>query len=55
VQPVNAGDALDLCDDYGNGGITCAEARNHRIALVRRSHPAYAFMRDPDDGGTVCS
>ena len=34
-------DALALWDDNGNGRITCAEARAHSIAPVRRRHPAY--------------
>ena len=32
-----------LYDDNGNGRITCAEARNHGIAPVRRGHPAYPY------------
>ena len=44
--------ALGLYDDNGNGRITCAEARRHGIAPVRRGHPAYAYMRDGD--GIVC-
>ena len=46
--------ALRLYDDNGNGRITCAEARRHRIAPVSRDHPAYAFMRDGDGDGVVC-
>ena len=41
-------------DDNGNGRITCAEARRHGIAPVRRGHPAYAYMRDGDSDGVVC-
>ena len=41
-------------DDDGNGFITCAEARAHGIAPVRRGHPAYPFMRDADRDGVVC-
>ncbi len=41
-------------DDNGNGRITCAEARNHGIAPVRRGHPAYEYMRDGDGDGVVC-
>ena len=33
--------ALQQYDDNGNGRITCAEARRHGIAPVRRGHPAY--------------
>ena len=46
--------ALELWDDNGNGRITCAEARRHGIAPVRRGHPAYEFMRDADGDGIVC-
>lgn len=46
--------ALERYDDNGNGRITCAEARRHGIAPVRRGHPAYAYMRDGDGDGTVC-
>ena len=49
-----AGDALARYDDNGNGRITCAEARRHGIAPVRRSHPAYPYMRDGDRDGVVC-
>ena len=41
-------------DDNGDGRITCAEARRHGIAPVRRGHPAYPLMRDPDGDGVVC-
>ena len=47
-------DALARYDDNGNGSITCAEARRHGIAPVRRSHPAYRYMRDGDGDGVVC-
>ena len=47
-------DALALWDDSGNGLITCAEARAHGIAPVRRGHPAYQHMIDRDDDGIVC-
>ena len=47
-------DALTLWDDDGNGRITCAEARAHGIAPVRRGHPAYEYMRDTDGDGVVC-
>ena len=46
--------ALELYDDNGNGRITCAEARNHGIAPVRRGHPAYEYMNDADADGVVC-
>ena len=48
------GNALGLYDDNGNGRITCAEARAHRIAPVRRGHPAYEYMHDADGDGVVC-
>ena len=47
-------DALAMYDDNGNGRITCAEARAHGIAPVRRGHPAYPFMTDRDGDGVVC-
>ena len=47
-------DALSLYDDNRNGRITCAEARNHGIAPVRRGHPAYPYMDDRDGDGIVC-
>ncbi len=46
--------ALERYDDNGNGRITCAEARNHCIAPVRRGHPAYEYMNDADNDGVVC-
>ena len=46
--------ALRQYDDNGNGCITCAEARRHGIAPVRRGHPAYPYMRDADGDGVVC-
>ena len=41
-------------DDNGNGRISCAEARAHGIAPVRRGHPAYGHMRDGNGDGVVC-
>ena len=41
-------------DDNGNGRVSCAEARNHGIAPVRRDHPAYRYMTDGDGDGVVC-
>ena len=52
--PAQGGNALELYDDNGNGRITCSEARDHGIAPVRRDHPAYQYMDDPDDDGIVC-
>ena len=46
--------AIAQWDDNGNGRITCAEARAHGIAPVRRGHPAYPYMRDGDGDGIVC-
>ena len=54
VPQAGSPDALRLWDDNGNGTITCAEARRHAIAPVRRGHPAYPFMRDGDGDGIVC-
>ena len=53
ASPSNA-DPLSMYDDNGNGRITCAEARSHGIAPVRRDHPAYQYMRDGDGDGIVC-
>ncbi len=50
----SAADALASWDDNRNGRISCKEARRHRIAPVRRGHPAYPFMRDGDGDGVVC-
>ena len=52
--PAATDDALRRWDDDGNGRITCAEARRHGIAPVRRGHPAYRYMRDGDGDGVVC-
>ena len=52
--PTPASDVDALWDDNGNGRITCAEARAHGIAPVRRGHPAYPYMRDSDGDGIVC-
>ena len=41
-------------DDNGNNRISCAEARAHGIAPVRRGHPAYPHMTDGDGDGIVC-
>ena len=46
--------ALQRYDDNANGRITCAEARSHGIAPVRREHPAYPYMDDRDNDGVVC-
>ena len=54
ANAASGGDALARYDDNGNGSITCAEARRHGIAPVRRSHPAYRYMRDGDGDGVVC-
>lgn len=60
TPPAAAGVAVETLeeiaewDDDGNGRITCAEARTHGIAPVRRGHPAYPFMRDADGDGVVC-
>ena len=47
-------DALARWDDNGNGRISCAEARAHGLAPVRRGHPAYQYMSDRDSDGVVC-
>ena len=53
-SPPSASEALARWDANGNGRITCAEARRHGIAPVRRGHPAYPHMRDADNDGIVC-
>ena len=52
--PAPAANALAMYDDNRNGRISCAEARAHGIAPVRRGHPAYEFMNDRDRDGVVC-
>lgn len=52
--PSSSETALELWDDNENGRITCAEARRHRIAQVRRGHAAYRYMHDADGDGIVC-
>lgn len=47
-------DTLAKYDDDDNGRISCAEARAHGIAPVRRGHPAYQYMNDRDGDGVVC-
>lgn len=61
ADPPDSGDvssgaatALARWDDNRNGRISCKEARRHRIAPVRRGHPAYPFMRDSDSDGVLC-
>lgn len=54
ASPESDGDALALYDDNENGRITCAEARYHGIAPVKREHPAYPFMDDRNNDGVVC-
>ena len=56
ATPASAGgvDARALYDDNGNGRVTCAVAKAHGIAPVRRGHPAYQYMRDADGDGVVC-
>ena len=54
TPPPSASEALARWDDNDNGRITCAEARRHGIAPVRRGHPAYPYMRDADNDGIVC-
>ena len=46
--------ALALYDSNKNGKISCAEARRHKIAPVRRDHIAYPHMFDRDEDGVVC-
>ena len=55
LQPAS-GLPLDVArwDDNRNGRISCAEARNHGFAPVRRGHPAYPFMNDANNDGVIC-
>ncbi len=41
-------------DDNRDGRVTCAEARRHGIAPVRRDDPAYRHMRDANGDGVIC-
>lgn len=54
LQPAAQVSPLTRYDDNRNGRITCAEARKHGIAPVRREHPAYPYMDDRDGDGIVC-
>ena len=54
LTPVGEVDALAMWDSNGDGKITCAEAKEHGIAPVRRGHPAYPYMNDRDGDGIVC-
>ena len=53
-RPVDPASPALEWDDNGNGRISCAEARAHGIAPVRRGHPAYPYMRDGNNDGVVC-
>ena len=46
-------DALARWDHNDNRRTTCAEARAHGIAPVRRGQPAYQYMPDGDSDGVV--
>ena len=52
--PAPVPEALAAWDDNRNGRLSCAEARAHGLAPVKRDHPAYAFMTDRDGDGVVC-
>lgn len=54
-EPTQASDPLALYDNNGNGRMTCAETRSHRIVPVHASHPAYKYMHDRDGDGVVCN
>lgn len=54
APPETEVDALAMWDSDNDGKITCAEAREHGIAPVRRGHPAYPYMNDRDGDGIVC-
>ena len=49
-----ASEALARWADHGTGRMTCADARRHGTAPVRRDHPADPHMRDADNDGIVC-
>ncbi len=53
-EELSANHPLVLYDDNENGRISCAEARNHGIAPVYSTHPAYPYMTDADGDGVVC-
>ncbi len=55
APPDPSSPALERWDDNGNGRITCAEARRHGIAPVRRGHAAYPYMRDANNDGVICA
>ena len=46
ASSVQVPDKIAAWDDNGNGRISCAEARAHGIAPVRRNHPAYSCRRE---------
>ena len=52
--PASEVDALVMWNDNGNGRISCAEARRHGIAPVRRGQPVYEYMSGRDSDGIVC-
>ena len=37
-----------------SGRLSGAADARHGIAAVGSDHPAYQYMRDPDEGGVVC-
>ena len=47
-------DVLVRYEDNRNGRITCKKRWRHGSAPVRRSHPAYRYMRDGDGDEVVC-
>ena len=53
-EELSADHPLVLYDDNDNGRISCAEARNHGIAPVYSTHPAYPCMTDAGGDGVVC-
>ena len=45
---------LQLYDSNKDGKISCAEARKHKIAPVKREHPAYRFMNNRNNNEVAC-
>ena len=53
-EELPADHSLVLYYNNDNGRISCAEARNHGIAPVYSTHPAYPCMTDAGGDGVVC-
>ena len=53
-RPATGEELLERYDDNGNGRISCAEARAHGIAPVRRRDAIYPYVIDRDKNGVAC-